>query len=109
MAALTPYPICCNFNAVDMPLQTTPPTQLEDEIHIRYGHSLFGKGEYDEGLAQLGMSSSSNPVTLLLLFPSLASPSLLQPISHLTPGNESTFCHCRSTGSPCMLLVGAAT
>ncbi|KAL0024599.1 hypothetical protein WJX77_001647 [Trebouxia sp. C0004] len=66
--------------------QTEPNRQLEDGIHIRYGHHLFGRGDFDEGLAQMGMSSSSNPVTLLHLFPSLASPALLQPVSHLVPG-----------------------
>lgn len=68
-------------------VQSEPDMLLEDEIHQRYGHHLFGKGEYDEGLAQMGMSSSSNPVTLLHLFPSLASPNLLQPVSHLLPGD----------------------
>lgn len=67
-------------------LQAEPHKQLEDEIHIRFGHHLLGRGEVDEGLAQLSMASSSNPVTLLHLFPSLAAPSLLQPLSHLAPG-----------------------
>ncbi|KAA6422986.1 MAG: vam6 Vps39 isoform X1 [Trebouxia sp. A1-2] len=66
--------------------QTEPNRLLKDGIHIRYGHHLFGRGEFDEGLAQMGMTSSSNPVTLLHLFPSLASPALLQPVSHLVPG-----------------------
>lgn len=80
---------CCD----DM--QSEPVRRLEDEINLRYGHYLFGKGEYDEGLAQMGMSSSSNPVMLLHLFPSLASPNLLQPVSHLLPGSlhlQHAFC-----------------
>lgn len=68
-------------------VQSEPVRRLGDEINLRYGHYLFGKGEYDEGLAQMGMSSSSNPVMLLHLFPSLASPNLLQPVSHLLPGD----------------------
>jgi len=73
-------------------MQTEPNRQLEDGIHIRYGHHLFGRGEFDEGLAQMGMSSTSNPVTLLHLFPSLASPALLHPVSHLVPGTHSMCC-----------------
>ena len=73
-------------------MQTEPNRQLEDGIHIRYGHHLFGRGEFDEGLGQMGMSSTSNPVTLLHLFPSLASPALLQPVSHLVQGTHSLHC-----------------
>ena len=36
------------------------------------------------------MSSGSNAISLLHLFPSLASPGLLQPLMHLTPGKPAS-------------------
>lgn len=87
-------------------MQSEPVRRLEDELNLRYGHYLFGKGEYDEGLAQMGMSSSSNPVMLLHLFPSLASPNLLQPVSHLLPGDpplQHAFCSALSVTCFCVV------
>ena len=70
-------------------LQAKQRNHLEAELHVQYGHHLFGEGDFEEALAQLGMSSGSNAISLLHLFPSLASPSLLQPLMHLTPGKPA--------------------
>lgn len=70
-------------------MQAKQRNQLEAELHVQYGHHLFGEGDFEEALAQLGMSSGSNAISLLHLFPSLASPGLLQPLMHLTPGKPA--------------------
>lgn len=67
-------------------VQAKQRNKLEAELHMRYGHHLFAEGDFEESLAQLGMSSGSNAISLLHLFPSLASPAFLQPMLHLTPG-----------------------
>ncbi|BDA43540.1 Vam6/Vps39-like protein [Coccomyxa sp. Obi] len=54
--------------------------RLSDTLHVRYGHHLFAHGEYDEAMAHFGMCSSASPVVLLRLFPSLASPAMLEPL-----------------------------
>ena len=53
---------------------------LNDRLHIRYGHQLYGQGEFEEALGHLSMVSYPNPVILLRLFPSLAPETLLQPL-----------------------------
>lgn len=56
---------------------------LEDSLHVQLGHQLFKSGAFEEAMVHYGMGRSANPVTLLLLFPSLAPDHLLQPVAHL--------------------------
>ena len=44
---------------------------LEDRLRLMYGHYLFGLGEYDEGMAQFALCSTTDPLLLLRFFPSL--------------------------------------
>ena len=59
-----------------------------DDIHLRFGYALCGKGEVEEGLAHLALDSRASPVTLLRLFPDLAPQALLEP---LLPGENGLF------------------
>ncbi len=61
---------------------------LNDTLHIQYGHHLFASKEYDEAMAHFGMCSSASPVVLLRLFPSLASPAMLEPLLHTVAGKS---------------------
>ena len=51
-----------------------------DDVHLRFGYALCGRGEVEEGLAHLALCSNASPVALLRLFPDLAPADLLEPL-----------------------------
>jgi hypothetical protein len=60
--------------------------RLHDEIHLRYGQQLFGRGRYEEALAHFGQSSLAGPAQLLALFPSLVPRRLLEAAAQAAGG-----------------------
>ncbi len=61
-------------------------TDVLNALRIRFGHRLFAEGDYDEAMAYFGMCSNASPLVLLNLFPSLAPPTLLEPLQKTIAG-----------------------
>lgn len=86
-------------------MQAKQRNKLEAELHVQYGHHLYAAGDFEEAFAQLGMSSGSNAISLLHLFPSLASPALLHPMLHLAPGTLDRALNMVCFGLPCVAML----
>lgn len=67
-------------------LQAEERAEVSNALHTRYGHRLYAEGEFDEAMAHFGMCTDANPMVLLRLFPSLAPPSLLEPLQDTIAG-----------------------
>lgn len=61
-------------------------TEVLNALRIRFGHRLFAEGDFDEAMAYFGMCSNASPLVLLNLFPSLAPPTLLEPLQNTISG-----------------------
>lgn len=70
--------------------QAAERTALTDDLHIQYGHHLFGQGDFEGAFSQLALCSYANPVILLRLFPSLTSEALLESLIPSLAGNPSS-------------------
>ena len=102
-------------------VQAEERTELESEMHMRFGVHLFGEGDYDGAMAHFGMCSRATPVLLLKLFPSLAPTALMEPIAPCFPGarhsmppswkfgNQAWECQHGGCGCSCSVCISCCS